>query len=330
LRTERVDVFLSGRELRPDSVTTLDLRESGQFFSQPGDIAGATLDAVSVEMFHLIQARGFHHPSPDDPDKADLVEMIKKRNSRPHEEVFNGANLFSFITRDGAEGLLQIVGPSERPPGVRIRYKLVRNVTALSAPSTSTNVPSTYSFGPEVMRVIQSGETRTNLFLNLNTGQLLTPPEEIRALLNESYTKRNSWEFNSDPRAEKIREWLRSSGANLMISDGGRGLERLEIREAVALAPTVISNGVTVPFGFDQADAVYLAARIKPMLESVQAQRHSSTIWLLQPGFDSRLNTRRDSFCFRTSAGIVGLLQILNAEENPSGIRVRYKLLQTK
>jgi hypothetical protein len=66
------------------------------------------------------------------------------------------------------------------------------------------------------------------------------------------------------------------------------------------------------------------------MLESVQAHRQHSSIWLLQPGFDSRLNTRQDSFCFRTSAGIVGILQILNPEENPSGIRVRYKLLQTK
>jgi serine/threonine protein kinase len=233
-----------------------------------------------------------------------------------------------------------LVGTERRPEAQKIQQQAIALMDAPELRSAINDAEqrltarkesaSNYFFGPAIIRVIGSGETGTNLFLNLNTGQLLTPPEEIRALLNESYTKRNSWELNSDPRAEKIREWLRSSGANLMISDGGRGLERLEIREAVALAPTVISNGVTLPFGFDQADAVYLAAHIKPMLESVQAQRQHSSIWLLQPGFDSRLNTRQDSFCFRTSAGIVGILQILNPEENPSGIRVRYKLLQTK
>jgi hypothetical protein len=135
---------------------------------------------------------------------------------------------------------------------------------------------------------------------------------------------------DSDPRAVKMREWLRGCGANLMLSDGLRGLERLEMREGVELPLAMItSNEVVVPFGFDQAEPNYLATRFGPMLESSEKQGQlSKTIWLLQPGFDSRLNTRQDSFCFKTRNGTVGILQILNPEDNPPGVRIRYKLVQ--
>ena len=97
----------------------------------------------------------------------------------------------------------------------------------------------------------------------------------------------------------------------------------------MALAPNITSNGVGIAFGFDQADANYLAIHIRLNLESFEKQRQRmKTIWLLQPSFSSRLNTRQDSFCFKTRAGAVGILQILNPEESPRGVRVRYKLVQ--
>jgi serine/threonine protein kinase len=185
------------------------------------------------------------------------------------------------------------------------------------------------SFGPVVMRIIQSGETGTNLFMNLATGQLLTPPDDIRALFKESHVKRDSWERNADPRAVKMNNWLRSCGANLMISDGTHDLEKLEIREAVALPMNVGSNGVFVPFGFDQANATYLGTRFARMLDGMQKPGWQMPgIQLLQPGFDTALNERRDSFCFKTAKGAVGILQIVNAEDKPRGVRVRYKLVQ--
>ena len=244
------------------------------------------------------------------------------------------ANYILFRTHDGVVGVMKVLGTNQNPPGVRIRYKLVQSsvttTTPVSLPAVTPARTSAYSFGPAIIRVIQSAETATNLFLNLDTGELLTPPKDIRALFNESYTTRNSWELNSDPRAAKMGEWLRRNGANLMVSGGGSGAEQMEVRDAAAFVPNVTSNQIVIPFGFDQADATYLAARIEPMLESLLEQRkQTTTIWLLQPGFDSRLNTRQDSFCFKTSKGAVGILQILNAEDNPRGVRVRYKLVQT-
>jgi serine/threonine protein kinase len=225
------------------------------------------------------------------------------------------------------------------PVGAVLLYLSIPNVVKVPNPSKAriqpppttvqqlgnavgTGVGKPFSFGPVITRIIQSSETGTDRFLDLDTGQLLTPPREIGALFDEPYVKRVSWELHFDPRALKMREWLRSSGANLMIGDGG--LERLEMREGMAIAPRVISNDVVVPFGFDQADPNYLATRIKAMLEPPSV----IPILQLQPGFDPRLNTRWDSFCFRTREGSVGILQILNPEDNPRGVRIRYKLLQ--
>jgi hypothetical protein len=71
-----------------------------------------------------------------------------------------------------------------------------------------------------------------------------------------------------------------------------------------------------------------VAAR-EALLDSLLKEHQSNkTIWMLQPGFDPRLNSRQDSFCFKTSKGAVGILQIVDAEDNPAGVRVRYKLVQ--
>jgi hypothetical protein len=43
-----------------------------------------------------------------------------------------------FRTREGGKGLLRIIGRSEDPPGVRIRYKLVR-VSAAEIGGAGTN-----------------------------------------------------------------------------------------------------------------------------------------------------------------------------------------------
>jgi hypothetical protein len=181
------------------------------------------------------------------------------------------------------------------------------------------------TFGPTINRVIQSGETGTNLFLNLDTGQLLTPPEAMGALFKEEYLKRLSWEKASDPRAKRMREWLRTSGANLMVSGGQLWLARLEMREGVAINPPWTGTGRV---GFDQTDPHVVAQQAEVFLKPLPTD-NSIKIRLVQPGFDAQSNTRLDTFLFRTQEGTVGVLQILNTEDRPRGVRIRYKLVQT-
>ena len=51
-----------------------------------------------------------------------------------------------------------------------------------------------------------------------------------------------------------------------------------------------------------------------------------------EPPFETRLQPqkdRTDTFYFRTRENLFGVLQILGVSENPEGVKIRYKLVQT-
>ena len=54
---------------------------------------------------------------------------------------------FAFKTRDGRHGVLELLAITENPPGARIRYKLVENKAATSAPSSDANPAVTRELG---------------------------------------------------------------------------------------------------------------------------------------------------------------------------------------
>jgi hypothetical protein len=126
----------------------------------------------------------------------------------------------------------------------------------------------------------------------------------------------------------RMRDWLHTTGANLMAGDGPPGSERLEMREGVAIQPPWTgSGGIGARVGFDEADPAVVARQARVFLEPLLTNSVIS-IRQLEPGFDPQSNTRQDTFLFQTKRGATGVLQILNAESNPPGVRVRYKLLQ--
>src|SRR5262249_23752591 len=126
LRAAGVDLYISGVESAPDGVTAMDFLELSEAVPQEGDLSLGSIDGMTAELFHYLQETTYHHPSTEPEDWPAFAEMMKKRNKRPHEEVISGTNVYSFITRDGAEGVLEIAGMTERPAGVKIRYKLAQ------------------------------------------------------------------------------------------------------------------------------------------------------------------------------------------------------------
>jgi hypothetical protein len=54
--------------------------------------------------------------------------------------------IFLFKTRDGTEGILQIIGYASNPHGVNFRYKLVQNAAASPAPTPSSQVEAEVKF----------------------------------------------------------------------------------------------------------------------------------------------------------------------------------------
>jgi hypothetical protein len=73
-----------------------------------------------------------------------------------------------FQTREGAMGILQITGSANNPPGVRIRYKLVRDATATHAASTDASksnsavVSASFAEPPTLQFITWQDEWKTN------------------------------------------------------------------------------------------------------------------------------------------------------------------------
>ena len=78
-----------------------------------------------------------------------------------------GSRPWWFRTRDGAKGVLQILGTSDAPRGLKIRYKLVQH-----ADVKTTSSPTAPAFGSAVEVAARQGEA-----VDFDTGRLLSLPD---------------------------------------------------------------------------------------------------------------------------------------------------------
>jgi hypothetical protein len=79
---------------------------------------------------------------------------------------------YLFKTARGECGLLQILGVSDEPLGMKFRYKLVEGVAASPATPASAHIPS---FGPVIERVLDFDTSRQAAYLDLDTGEYVDP-----------------------------------------------------------------------------------------------------------------------------------------------------------
>jgi hypothetical protein len=143
LRAAGADIYLGDAESIPDSLVALDFKQVSEYFPQEGTI-GDTIDNISIDLFHFAQEITWYTPRTNDPDFTDFLEMLKKRSLRPHAELIHGTNIYSFITRNGAQGVLQISGVTKNPAAVTIRYKLAHTNSSISTrgPSPAAQWPA--------------------------------------------------------------------------------------------------------------------------------------------------------------------------------------------
>ncbi|NQU10957.1 protein kinase, partial [bacterium] len=116
---------------------------------------------------------------------------------------------YVFETRHGLGGVLQIVGVTDDPRGVRVRYKLVQ-----ALPQTAPRPTPADSFGPVIERVVNDERDNRDSLIDLDTGTLFTPDEAV---------------FTND---FKVREqWMRARGIDAVgtTSTDIRGLVGLDI-----------------------------------------------------------------------------------------------------
>jgi len=79
---------------------------------------------------------------------------------------------FVFETRKGTAGIIQLLDVVDQPRGVKLRYKLVQDVTAPPATPASAHMPS---FGPVIERVLDFDTDRKAAYLDLDTGEYVDP-----------------------------------------------------------------------------------------------------------------------------------------------------------
>ncbi|MEI6077463.1 MAG: hypothetical protein WCS94_17915, partial [Verrucomicrobiota bacterium] len=211
---------------------------------------------------------------------------------------------YIFHTREGTSGIMQVLGHTENPRGVKIRYKLVQSgkPTPLVEP-----VAQKLSFGPVVERVVKdSGESRNSAYLDFESGALVAPPAELQLT-------------NSDA----LWDWAVGHGVDVVANTSsgelrgllGYGLTAAELPNEDWDAPSL--DRLRVAIGKRRfSDSKY--GGLPPRSQSVLSVNTIST----------KTNASK-TWAFQTQNGTEGLLQFLEYTDSPGGsVKIRYKLVQ--
>jgi len=164
-------------------------------------------------------------------------------------------------------------------------------LTPVTDTSTTAAAPLS-SFSPVIERVVNDDGAKRDFFIDLDKGKLFSPP----AGLNLSDTN-------------AFATWLRSNGVDAM------GETSVSVRGLVGI------DMIVRPLAGPQWES------LKP-----QAALENEVLKQGTPGSPVFLSAKGElpqTFLFRTREGGTGLLQITGFTNNPRGVKIRYKLVQS-
>ncbi len=221
---------------------------------------------------------------------------------------------------------------------------------ALAQPDEPAENFSTLVFGPVIERDLQARADGTNQFLDLDTGQLLTPSPEITSVLTASQPGEDAnrvWQaldIPADSRRFKYVSWLRESGADLMYAGDGKiigfdgvfplahGDSSTNWDDWDGLTPEQVHAAVEVSDWSRSAMDAQLHGQPAPPPPKAGGIYHSAAqLGAREPGGPIvNLLTRDQSgtWFFKTREGTLGILQLVGFTNNPLVAKIRYKLVQ--
>jgi hypothetical protein len=230
---------------------------------------------------------------------------------------------FLFKTRDGTAGVLQILGETDNPRSVKIRYKLVQNGVTTATPVNLPPVAAqNLSFGPVMERVIEFTNPNRRA-LNLASGNYLT------------FAAGKATNFGPDAATT-----LRAKGADLYFS--GDNLTT----HCLAALDWRMQNAEHLAAGSGETHTV---ETISPVMMQSELDYWNNESWknntnvsqamagLLSGVKADDLKNHEQDICdndvimFITRDGTKGVLQIAGytgSPNKPDGVKIHYKLVQ--
>jgi tRNA A-37 threonylcarbamoyl transferase component Bud32 len=165
---------------------------------------------------------------------------------------------------------------------------------------------SSAGFDPVIERTLLANDSLTSSFLDLDTGQVLSAPKElVEALRNKGHLH--------PANVTGLRDWMRSSGADVVKRDGIAGLLHVD-----GIAPLFLEEAEGQPHGqaLSGVSAERLNEWLSAMARTFAGADPDSLHWSLEP---------KGIYGFRTREGRAGVLDV--ASDNPGESVLRYRLV---
>ncbi len=198
---------------------------------------------------------------------------------------------YMFKTREGSVGILQITGFTDEPKGTKIRYRILRDVTEKPAVLAEGKGEKSISFGAVIERLVNDDNEKTNMVIDLDSGDLVTPPDELHKL-----------------GAKEQLAWFAEKGidAGCETNEDVRGLFCVDL--------------VAIPVLNDRWETISAKSLSK---DEVLQQAKPGTLAFM--GGKGELPI---TYQFKTREGGIGILQIIGFSDSPKGVKIRYKMVQ--
>ncbi|NBR85080.1 MAG: hypothetical protein EBS84_15935 [Proteobacteria bacterium] len=191
-------------------------------------------------------------------------------------------------------------------------------------PAPATSKTSALSFGPVVERIIWPFDKNpSQACLDMGSGEFRSPPaaiaDGIRLLADNNGQPFSDLNGAGDER----HGWLKTSGVDLI---GGLGRDSHAKFKYIGQPPHYETGWTS----FDRADPAKVVQELQASPFAAGDKPNLPAIYIndINPQLES---VKKAKFIlFRTHDGDAGILQVLGENQNPPGVKIRYKLVQNQ
>jgi serine/threonine protein kinase len=262
-------------------------------------------------------------------DKPNLPDVyINSMN--PNDEATKKAGYIVFRTHDGDVGVMKVLGTSENPPGVKIRYKLVQSSVTTVTPVTPVTLPPAASQAPIATNVPVAA-----------FGPVIGWPHSGHFTVSD----KEAYVAAFGPVIEHVLPMDKNGLTSLFDVDHDKLVPDPGPGDTTAGLAQLFSSGLVVSHDEAKGQTVLLGMAAGTVTQSIPAGQwetmraaEAAVAIDKNPGksgagvMTAAVATGKPplTFLFKTPSGKVGLWQVEEFTENSRNVKIRYKLVQTK